>query len=136
MNVMNLDPKKLRACGQRLPTLLRNVSGRVLPSRPNMDPSKTTAAILLLLFASAGTTGCDKVKGMTSPTGIAECKAYDDYVEKCLASGKLKMTTGVKVPRDVLFKNFANYMGKGDVSGFKAECVEQHEDAKKECGDL
>jgi len=92
-------------------------------------------AALLFLCAAASVTGCDKVKGMTSPKGIAECKAYDEYVEECLGSGKLKMTTGVKVPRDVLFKNFANYVGKGDIDGFKAECVEQHEAAKKECGD-
>lgn len=83
-----------------------------------------------------GAVGCDKLKGMTSPTGIAACKAYDDYVTKCLESGKLKMETGVRVPRDVLFKNFPNYVGKGDMDGFEAECVKQHEDAKKECGEL
>lgn len=97
---------------------------------------RTTIALALCLLLAAAATGCDKVKGMTSPTGIEECKAYDDYVNECLASGKLKMDTGVKVPRDVLFKNFANYAGKGDFDGFKEECVKQHEDAKKECGDL
>jgi hypothetical protein len=89
-----------------------------------------------LLLAGALTTGCDKVKGMSSPTGTPECKEYDTYVKKCLDSGKLKMTTGVEVPHKVLFKNFANYATKGDIDGFTEKCVEQHEEAKKECGDL